>query len=62
MTNKIVGIDTKQKPVDSSCQFCGAEPACPGLTCPRLKAVELFDDGATLAVVEFFEPEVWKTK
>jgi hypothetical protein len=32
------------------------------MTCPRLKYIELFDDGATIAAVEFFEPEVWKPK
>ena len=50
---KVVGIDTRPKPVDS-CQFCGHVPACPALTCSRLKYLELFDDGS-LAAVEYFE-------
>jgi hypothetical protein len=57
---KVVGIDTKPKPVDS-CQFCGHIPACPALTCPKVVRFELFEDG-TIAAVEFFEPDVWKPR
>jgi hypothetical protein len=60
VTSKVVGLDTKQKPVDS-CQFCGHEPAHPFMTCPRLKYIEIFDDG-TPAAVEFFEPGVWEPR
>jgi hypothetical protein len=55
---QVVDIDTKPKPVDF-CQFCGRVPACPALTCPRVKYLEVFDDGS-VAAVEYFEPEVWK--
>jgi hypothetical protein len=37
---KIVGIGggkkTPEKPPES-CDHCGASPACPGITCPRIK-------------------------
>lgn len=57
MAGNVVGID-KSPP---NCPFCGANPSCPDLTCPRLSAAELFDDN-TIAAVEFFPPEVWKPK
>jgi hypothetical protein len=31
------------------------------MTCPRLKYIEIFDDG-TPAAVEFFEPGVWEPR
>jgi hypothetical protein len=54
--SKVVGLDTKKPEV---CFYCGAKPAHPHLTCPRIKAASLFDDG-TLEAVEFFKPSVWQ--
>lgn len=49
---KVVGIETGKKP--DVCLYCGADPAHAGLSCPRIKAAELYEDGS-LAFVEFFE-------
>jgi len=54
VSEKVVEIDTKKKPVDSTCMFCGADH--PHMHCPRVKALELDEDG-TVAFVEFFEPK-----
>ena len=50
---KVVDIDRGKQP--DPCQFCGAEPAHVHLSCPRIKAAELYEDG-TVAFVEFFPP------
>jgi hypothetical protein len=60
VTSKVVGIDSAKKP-DTPCLYCGKSPACPNLTCPRIKFAELFEDG-TLAAVEFFEPQIWNPR
>jgi hypothetical protein len=54
---KVVGITSAKKP----CQYCGADPAHPDLSCPRIKYAEIYEDGS-LAAVEFFEPEIWKPR
>ena len=53
---KVVGIESGKK--SEPCQYCGTEPAHPGLSCPRIKAAELWEDGALVAV-KFFKPEIW---
>lgn len=55
---KVVGIDGGKRDEDR-CQFCGAIPSCYALTCPRLKHIEIADDGSPV-MVEYFAPNEWK--
>ena len=41
---KVVGID-KNKKADPPCPYCGNPKAHPDFTCPRIGAVEVFEDG-----------------
>jgi hypothetical protein len=58
MANKVVDIGSGRKP-DEPCQFCGAVPEHPGVSCPRIEEVEFHEDGMP-AFVKFFHPDVWK--
>lgn len=49
---KVVGISGGKKPTEE-CLFCDGEHQ--SLKCPRVKYLELFEDGS-VAAVEFFDP------
>jgi hypothetical protein len=59
---KLASIDGGKKDDEPEpCQFCGGIPAHLGVSCPRIKEAELYENGA-LAFVKFFPPDVWMPK
>lgn len=51
---KVVGIDSGKKPDADECLFCDGKHS--SLKCPRLRYLELYEDG-TIAAVEFIPPD-----
>lgn len=52
---KVVSIDAGSGKKQEPCMFCGAELAHVHLSCPRIKAAELYEDGS-VAFIEYFPP------
>lgn len=58
-SRKLTSIEGGKKDDDPTpCQYCGAVPEHPGVSCPRIKEAEFYEDGMP-AYVKFFPPDVW---
>jgi hypothetical protein len=52
---KLVDLEGKKKAREKPCPHCGAEKACPDLTCKRLKSYG--EDGQGYVEYEYVTPE-----
>jgi hypothetical protein len=44
VTAKIVGLESKKKEKDPRCTWCGSTTEHPGYSCPRISAIEFYED------------------